>query len=339
MTSQLSPGPRRLVFTGKQQVHLEEFSLPGLAPGRVRVRIEVSLMSTGTENIVFNRLFDPGTHWDSWVRYPFYPGYAAVGTVQEVGEGVSHLRPGMRVACRTSHASHADMAEEDCFPVPAGIPSEEAVWFAFAKITFHAAQAADHRLGDSVLVIGAGPIGQMAVRWARAAGAKTIQSVDPVEGRLLLAARGGATTTSSVSVADARESVLAGNGGKLPRVVIDSTGNAQVFAAALGLADDFGTVVILGDTGTPTQQFLTGDVLRRGLRIVGVHDGHNTALWNNATIASLVFALAASGRFSLSGLISHRFAPEEHAEAYGTANRDRARTMGILFQWEKQAAS
>jgi threonine dehydrogenase-like Zn-dependent dehydrogenase len=210
---------------------------------------------------------------------------------------------------------------------------DEAVWYALAKIAFHSALAGEIRLGDRVVIIGAGPIGQMATRWARAGGAQTVTVIDPVQGRLDLAKAGGATATSSKSAAEAKEAVLAANGGKLPRVVIDSTGHAQVFAAALGLAENFGTVIILGDTGSPATQFLTPDVITRGIKVVGVHDGHNGPVWNERTISELFFTLAADGRFSAKGLNSHRFKPEACAEAYATANRERAKTMGIVFQW------
>src|ERR1700691_5431646 len=106
--TQFSPSvPLRLAFTGKQKVVLESFD-PG-KPGKnqVLIRTHLSLMSTGTENIVFNRLFDPGTHWDNWVKYPFYPGYSSVGIIEEVGEEVEHLRKGQRVAFRAAHRSHA----------------------------------------------------------------------------------------------------------------------------------------------------------------------------------------------------------------------------------------
>ena len=68
-------------------------------------------MSTGTENIVFNRLFEPGTHWDRWVKYPFYPGYTSVGIVETLGEGVNSLKTGDRVAFRQGHRSHAIVDE------------------------------------------------------------------------------------------------------------------------------------------------------------------------------------------------------------------------------------
>jgi 2-desacetyl-2-hydroxyethyl bacteriochlorophyllide A dehydrogenase len=329
------PQARRVVFTGKQQVQLENFDVGEAGPGEVRVRMALSLMSTGTENIVFNRLFDPGTHWDNWVKYPFYPGYSAVGTVEAVGPDVKTLKVGDRVATRNSHASHSIRKETDCHLIPAEISFAEAVWFALAKITFQGARAADYKMGDSVLIIGAGPIGQMSVRWARAAGAQSIIVVDSIAGRLELASIGGATATISQPIAEAKEAVLQANRGELPRVVIDSTGAAPVFSAALGLAARYGTVVILGDTGTPSGQKLTGDVITRGLRIVGAHDGHNTEQWNDGTIVPLFFSLAKTGRFSLAKLNSHTFRPEDCAEAYGVANRDRASTMGIIFAWSK----
>ena len=187
----------------------------------------------------------------------------------------------------------------------------QAVWFALAKITFHGAHAADYQLGDSVLVIGAGPIGQMSVRWARASGAASIIVVDTVPDRMELAKACGATDKITQPIDQAREAVIKAGREFAEEVIIDSTGNAAVFSAALGLAAKYGKVVIMGDTGRPAQQVLTSDVITRGLTIVGAHDGHNTEEWNEATITKLFFDLAASGRFSLEGLNSHVFKPDQ----------------------------
>jgi 2-desacetyl-2-hydroxyethyl bacteriochlorophyllide A dehydrogenase len=324
---------KRLVFTGKQTVLLEEFDPGEPGEGEVLVATRYSLMSTGTENIVFNRLYAPGTHWDRWVKYPFYPGYTSVGVVAEAGPRAGSLRRGDRVAFRVGHRSHHVLKASDCYPIPNAIPFPEAAWFSLAKIAFHGARAARYALGDSVLVIGAGPIGQMSIRWARAAGLRSILVVDSAPDRMPLALAGGATEAIVSPIERARDAVLAGNHGRLPRVVSDATGNSEVFAAALGLAADRGTVVILGDTGDPGGQRLTGDVITRGLTIVGAHDVHDTAEWNNATITQLFFELVAGGRFPLAGLNTHFFEPAQCAEAYATANRDRAKTMGIVFDW------
>lgn len=327
---------RRLVFTGKQAVEIEGFSAASPGPGEILIRTSFSLMSTGTENIVFNRLFDPGTHWDQWVKYPFHPGYASVGHVIAAGADVAEFSVGDRVTHRKGHCSHAIVLASEATLIPDNVPLEDAVWFALAKIGFHGALAAGYRLGDSVLIIGAGPIGQMSMRWALAAGAATVLVTDLAQERLLIARSGGATGVISEPIEAAREAILTQNRGTLPRVVIDSTGNAAVFAAALGLAADQGRVVLLGDTGQPGKQCLTKDLITRGLTVVGAHDSHDTPEWSLRSITQFFFDLASQRRFPLQGINSHTFLPENCSAAYETANRDRAKTMGILFDWTAQ---
>lgn len=327
--------PQRIVFLGKQQVELESFDLPAMTPDQVRIQCHYSLMSTGTENIAYNRLFDEGTHWDKWVQYPFYPGYAAAGIVEEVGSEVRNLQVGDRVVYRANHGSGATVDAHTCYPVPADIPLEQAVWFALAKIAFHGAISAHYQLGDRVLIIGAGPIGQMSLRWARAAGAMKLLVADPVEERAEIARKGGASAYFTTPANEARDAILQVNNDTLPNVVIDSTGHPAVFSAALDLAAPAGRVVLMGDTGQPARQTLTSDVIIKGLTITGAHDGHQIPNWNPASITSLFFSLVQEGRFNLDELNTHVFSPNQASEAYTTANRDRAKTMGILFNWNQ----
>ena len=338
MTSPSAPVKgQRFVFPGKQKVELESYELPKLADDEVRVRIAYSLMSTGTENIVFNRLFEPGSHFDNWVKYPFYPGYTGAGVVEEIGKDVTQLKVGDRVTLRSRHSSHAVAKGVDCYKIPDSIPFEQAAWFGLVKITFHGARRAEYKIGDSVMVIGAGPIGQMTIRWAHALGAASIIAVDGFPKRLELAKAGGATATIGKPIEQAKEEIIAAGKGSAPRVVIDSTGNAAVLTAALGIVANFGSVILMGDTGFPQDQHLTKDVLTRGLSIIGVHDSHNTPEWHEKTVSELFFNYIASGRFNMEGLATHFFKPEQCMEAYTVANRDRASTMGILFDWTKNA--
>jgi 2-desacetyl-2-hydroxyethyl bacteriochlorophyllide A dehydrogenase len=324
---------KRIVFPRKQELIVEPYVAGRPGAGEVRVRSICSLMSTGTENIVLNQSFSPGTGWEKWVRYPFHPGYAVVGEIDAVGEGVTDRRAGDRVALRMGHASCHIVPQEESYPIPAGIDPREAAWFALAKITFMGALAAQHTLGGSVVVVGAGPIGQMSVRWARAAGVRRIIAVDPEGSRLTLARRGGATAAIAKPVAECRVDLEAANGGEPPPLVIDSTGNAKVFEATLPLIARFGTLVILGDTGTPAEQRLTQDVINNGLRIVGAHDCHVTAAWTQARVIATFFDLLLQGRMDLSGLNTHTFRPDEAADAYRLANTRRGESMGIVFAW------
>lgn len=332
--------PRRLVFPAQQQVLCEDFELPAPGPGQVRLRSRCSLMSTGTENICFNRLFDPGTHWDRWVKYPFYPGYSTVGVVEEVGPGVTNFGLGDTIVVKLPHASHhlveADETEWPGVPVkvPKGLAAPEIAWFALAKIAAMAVPVADFRLGDAVVIIGAGPIGQMLLRWALAAGCERLIVIDPVSARLELARAGGATHTIAAGVDDATDAVLAANDGQAPKLVVDTTGNAKVFAGALELLAKYGKLVVLGDTGRPGQQHLSSAVMGKGLTIVAAHDSHETPAWDTPRILRLWFQLLITGRFSLAGLNTHTYRPEQCAEAYACANERRGETMGILFDWQ-----
>ncbi|MEM1057616.1 MAG: zinc-binding alcohol dehydrogenase [Verrucomicrobiota bacterium] len=325
---------KRLVFREKQRVECESCELEDPGPGEVLVRVGHSLMSTGTENIVFNQLYAPGTHWDHWVKFPFYPGYAAAGVVAAVGEGVESPQPGERVAVRCPHGAHALVKAESCYPVPDSVPLEQAVWFALAKIAFQGRCAAEYRAGDDVAVIGAGPIGQMSLRWARANGAARVVVIDPVPERERFAQAGGAHAYFAAPADKAKPGVEAALGG-LPRVVVDSTGHAAVFAAALGLAAQKGHVVVLGDTGHPAEQHLTSDVIMKGLTIAGAHDGTKFTGWDEPSAVRYFFQLVEDGRFPLGELNTHRFGPGEAAEAYATANRERAQTMGLIFDWNE----
>ena len=323
----------RIVFNGERQVSLEPRPIGSPGPGHVLIRTVHTLISTGTETIVYNRLFDAGTHWANWVKYPFYPGYAAVGTVQAIGDGTQAFKSGDWVVCRGGHSSHHVVPAAQVFPVPSGIAPTEAVWFALAKIAAMGARAAEHRLGERVLIIGAGPIGQMATRWAAASGPRTLTVIDPVAFRLQRALDGGATDVIDKPIEVAREELLCINGGELPHLVIDTTGNAKVFQQALGAARKFGRVLLLGDTGSPESQHLTPDVVTRGVRILGAHDDHEDASWNMAGITDLFFALMKAGRFNMKNLNTHTFRPTQCQEAYEQASNRRAETMGILFDW------
>jgi 2-desacetyl-2-hydroxyethyl bacteriochlorophyllide A dehydrogenase len=329
--------PQRIVFPQTGAVELETFELEPVNAGEVAVRIEYTLMSTGTELTIFNGRFDPGTHWAQYATYPFQPGYAGVGEVVETGPEVDDLSVGDRVVVRARHASHHVAPAFRCARAHEAIDRSLAPWFALAKIAFTGALAAEYRLGDTVLIVGAGPIGQMAVRWASAAGARAIVVIDPVEARLALARRGGATSTIALPVGDAGDQMRAALGADGPDVVIDSTGNAEVLTAVLGLVRARGRVVILGDTGMPANQHLTSDVIVRGITIVGAHDGLTVGPnWDgDRAIFELFFHLAATDRFDLEGLNTHTFHPRDCAAAYELANERRADTMGIVFDWRQ----
>jgi 2-desacetyl-2-hydroxyethyl bacteriochlorophyllide A dehydrogenase len=325
----------RVVFPERGRIELEEFDVPDPGPAQVVVRARFSLISSGTERTVLHGRYDAGTHWESYGRYPFFPGYSAVGAVEAVGDEVSEFAVGDVVAVRGGHASHVVSDAVGCTRVPAGVDLQQATWFAFAKIARMGAQVAEYGLGARVLTVGAGMIGQMSVRWANAAGAQSNVVVDPVPARLVLAERGGATATTSASVSD-RDAVLAACDGVQPDYVVDATGNAAVFSAALQLVAFRGRVVVVGNTGSPSEQRLTDDVINRCLTIVGAHDilSMVQSPWDgDRGLQEHFFQLVRTGRFDLDGLVTDVFTPSEADAAYRALDERPAETLGVGFDW------
>ena len=325
---------RRIIFPARGQVGLDPFEPRAPDAGEIRVRSLYSLMSIGTETIILHARYEPGTHFAARFSFPqLKTGVQTVAVVEAVGEGVQEFAIGVRVFMRMAHTSHWTLPAAQCSPVPADIDPKLACWCGLAKTAFRAAHAAPFALGGNVLIVGAGPVGQMALRWAHTAGMQTIAVADLAPLRLELAAAGGATYCSEGPLAATRAPLLAAAGRDGYDVVVDTTGNPAVFAEALGLVAPFGKLVLLGDTGYPSRQTLTSDVMTRGLTIVATHDHHDRGGWTQRRIDALFFQHARSGTFPLAGLITHEFRPEDCGQAYALATEQRDRAVGILFDW------
>lgn len=319
-----------VVFPQPGKVELREVGLPDLEPGQIRLRTRVSLISTGTEGIIYSGGFAPGTHWDRWFSYPSRPGYSLVGEVSDVGPDVTgDFRPGDRAVAPLGHASHHVADASMCTRVPDDVSDEDAAWFALAKVAFVGVEASQARLGSSAVVVGAGPVGQMTVRWLAALGAADVVMVHRGGGpRLELARAGGATAVLQQDLANGLSGIAA------PATVFDCTGNPDVLTHALAAVADHGRVVIVGDVGDPSQQRLSSDLIIRGLTVVGAHGLHLLGRREH-DIRRLFFSLVASGRFAgMSGLVTHKFTPRDGAEAYALLDADRSATMGVIFDWQ-----
>jgi 2-desacetyl-2-hydroxyethyl bacteriochlorophyllide A dehydrogenase len=327
----------RVVFTGPGEVVVEEVELPEVRPQHVLVRTRHTMTSTGTELTALHHRFDERSHWASYARYPFYPGYSLIGEIAEVGTGVSDLAVGDVVAARLGHASAHVHEARLCTRVPEGIDLRDACWFALAKISLMGAQVGEHGLGSRVLIVGAGPVGQMSVRWANASGAARVVVVDPFARRLELARRGGAPDSMKDSFgAGTRDQVVAACDGKRHDVVIDATGNAAVFEEALRTVADRGRVVVLGNTGIQSEQRLTDDVITRGLQVHGAHDVLSMMRpdWDgDRGIHEMFFDLVRTGRFDLDGLITDTFVATDAPDAYRQLDARRAEMLGVCFDW------
>ena len=326
--------PKRIIFPNKGEVVLAHFELPSLGPKDVRIRTKYSLMSIGTELTILNQRYDPNTHFAKRFTFPqLKTGIQAVGKVEEIGTEVNNYKVGDHVFMRMAHGSHQVIPASECTIIPGTVNLKEACWCGLAKTAFRAAWAGKFETLEQVLIIGAGPVGQMTVRWAKAFSTNSILVNDVSAFRLELATDGGATNIFSGEIESQVACITKNNRLKESQVVVDTTGNPEVLKHALSIAPMFGKIVILGDTGYPSQQCLNSDFMSKGLSLQAVHDSHDLDGWDQKAIDQKFFSLLTNCDFNLSGLITHEFSPEECLSAYRVAQDYKENVMGILYDW------
>lgn len=327
-----------IVFSGPRQVDLVEIEAPEPGPNEFTIQTLVTLMSLGTEVICYRGESDPGTHWHGWVKYPFYPGYSCVGRIIKVGEQVTDFSEGDRIFCSVSHRQFANIPADQgrIVKVPTDISDEEAAWCKLATISQTGVRQVEHAMGDTAVVIGLGPLGQLVTQYLRVMGLREVLAIDQIQPRLNRALEHGATAAFCGSAADAKDFVLKHTDGILADAVYDVTGHYAVFSMALQLARRFGKVILQGDSPHPSKQHLTHDVLTRQLRVFGSHNESlppQYAHWNAKRQAELFLQYMQRKQMRVADLITHRFAPGDAAEVYARLERERGDSAGVIFDW------
>ena len=275
---------RRVVFRDKGTVDIEEFEVPKPRSGQILIKTICSLISPGTETAFLMAL--PNTPQ----KFPQYPGYSNVGVIEEIGEDVEGFRRGDLVVSPTPHSSHVLARGNQVIRVPKGLSAEEAAFFNLASISLQGVRKGFIELGSSVVVIGQGLIGQLALQLARLSGGFPVIAVDLIDWRLKVSVKHGADYVINPSKVNAIEEVKRLTNGRGADVVIEATGNPNAIPMALEMARRLGRVVILGSPrGVSTVNFYTL-VHRKGLIIIGAHTiiGRNTSLYHTIGLKKMI---------------------------------------------------
>jgi len=325
---------RRVVVTQPNQVEIEEFDCPAPCAHEVLIATQSTLISPGTERAFYLAL--PMTN----AAYPLYPGYSNIGTLQVLGDKVSHLQVGQRVASMAQHSSHAVLAAHQCLPVPDQAADEDAVFFNLIAIAMQAVHKARIELGESVVVLGAGLIGLFALQLARLAGGMPVIAVDRDEARLKLATKLGADAALPANDDLSSELDLLTQGSRA-NVVIEATGAAPAIPTAFQLAAERGRVILLGSTrGTVDGVDFYHDVHRKGLTIIGAHERTRPQYetfpgwWPQLREQQIALHLLAWQRIHVQALISHRYSWSDFPKAYEHIADWDSRALGMLINWQ-----
>jgi 2-desacetyl-2-hydroxyethyl bacteriochlorophyllide A dehydrogenase len=336
---------RAVTFQSPGEVRVDEKPDPELeGPGDAIVRVEASGICGSDLHIYHGRVaIEPG----------FTIGHEFVGTVLAAGDEVGRVAAGDRVlgtyctACgecffclrRDFHkcdhgrvfghgaalgslqgaqaelllVPNADLALRK---VPEGLSDDVALFAGDVMGTgYHAVVETGVGEGDSVAVLGLGPVGLCAVQAARAAGAERVFAIDTVAERLEMAESFGAQPLH-LTESDVRSEVKAGTEGRGVDAAIDAVGHPDALELACRLARKVGTV---SATGAYTERIN----LHMGLvwiKALTLKTGHANVIKH---VDPVLEALAA-GTLDPAPLVTHHMALDDAAEAYGIYDRHEA---------------
>jgi alcohol dehydrogenase len=270
-------------------------------------------------------------------------GHEAVGTVETVGNAVTTLRTGDRVLvscvsscgrCRYCREGmygqclggggwilghkidgtqaeyvRVPFADTSTYVLPASVDDEAAVMLADILPTSYEVGAVNGhvRPGDTVVIVGAGPIGLSAILGSKLYSPGQVVAIDLADSRLDAAKHFGADLTINSSVLDPVETIMSMTDGLGADVVIEAVGLPETFELCTRLVRPGGHVANIGVHGKPATLHLEDLWIRNVTITTGLVD-----TWSTPTLLNLV----KTGQLHAQQFVTHRFALDQIVEAY-----------------------
>ncbi|WP_240432549.1 zinc-dependent alcohol dehydrogenase [Rubrobacter indicoceani] len=320
-----------LWFVGvrRAEVHSGVVGSPG--PGEVRVAAEFSGISSGTEMLVYRGEVPAGVGLDlptleGSFGFPIKYGYALVGRVEALGEGVRSLRVGDAVFVYHPHQRDLVVPASMAVRLPRALSGAEGIFFASTETALNVVHDAAPRLGEVVVVFGLGVVGLLVGRLLALSGAEVVL-VDPSGLRRGLAARFmGDTGEGRIVAPEKLAGLLAGLAdGSGVDIAVEVSGSPEALRSAIGCVAAEGTVVVASWYGTKKVSLDLGGHFHRGrVRLkssqVGSLPPEMSGRWGRDRRTGTVLRLMP--RLGLERLVSHRVALENAPEVYQRLDAD-----------------
>ena len=320
-------------------------------PGRGEVLVR--LRSTGVCGSDMH-VFSEGSIAGFQPNYPCVLGHEPGGEVVAVGPGVSDLSKGAKVAvepfvvraeCEFTRSGRHNLALQNAFmgkdfpgalreyavmprrnllPIPDSLTFADAAFIEPLAVLLHSFELAEVKMGESVAVIGTGPIGLIAVSMARSIGASAIIAADRIDHRVGHAVRLGATAAVNIGRESAVDAVmdLTGCGA---HVVIDAAGTAESINCSLSCLRPGGRMVIIGIPSAASVPVNLWTALDREARI---HVQKRSNGNDHEALRLLERRAIRSDDF-----VSHRFPLERGQEAFETMANYGDGVLKPMIEW------
>jgi L-iditol 2-dehydrogenase len=344
------------VYRGKGRVVVEHVPIPEIGPGEILFRVAAcGICGTDIKKI-----------HHGFINPPQILGHELAGTVVKTGSGVTRFKTGDRVVsfhhipcgncfyCEKQLFSQCAgykkvgltagfdpsgggfaqfvrampwIVERGMIALPAGVTFEEATFVEPVNTALKAVRKARVASGETVLVIGQGPIGMLLTVLAMREGA-TVFTSDPMGARREASLRFGAAEAFDPSTANLAEEIRNRTGGRGADAVLLAVPNAALVPEALAIARPGGRVLLFAHNDPVLQlQFPAAAVGVEEKEILG---SYSASVGDQQESAQLVF-----GReLPLQQMISHRFPLERIADALELAAHPKHDTLKVMIAHE-----
>lgn len=319
---------------GPRDLRVESVPRPG-APRAGEVLLRVTATGVCGSDL---HAYNEGRIGETVLKKPLILGHEFAGVVEAVGSGVK-LKPGARVAvdpampcgrcdrCAEGNSNlcarvrfcglwpyHGSLCEYmrmpavNCFPLPGSIDDGAAAMLEPLGVALHATDLAKIHKGDTVAILGCGPIGLCLVQTVRLAGAECVLVADPLPWRRKLAEKLGGTRRNVTEV----------------DVVIEAAWAGDAAQRAIELVRPGGRVVLAGIPDSDRLELKHSTGRRKGLTLLFARRMRHTY--------PRAIRLVAEGRVDVGSLISHRFPLARAAEAFALNAAYRDNVVKVLIE-------
>ena len=272
----------------------------------------------------------------------FMLGHECAGTVVEIGEEVTTLKVGDRVAlepgitCGTCefckegkynlcpdvvflatppvqgcYEEYIAFPENMCFKLPENVSTKEGALIEPLAVGFHAANQGNVQVGDTVVILGGGCIGLVTLLSCKAHGAGQIILVDIVEARLEKAKELGATHVINSKKVDIKEEIERLTSERGADIVFETAGTPVTIAQTPFLVCKGGTIVLVGISAQEEINYNFAQIMDKEATIKSVFRYRN--------IYPKAIAAVASGAINVNNIVTHEFDLAHIQEAFEEA--------------------
>ena len=343
------------IMTGIRKLGWDERPIPQPQADEVLVKIEyVGVCGSDLH------YYESGAIGDYVVKPPFVLGHEAAGTVVQVGEDVTHLAVGDRVAlepgrtcgkcifCRTGRYNlcpdvqffatppvdgvfqeYAVHEAKLCFKLPDNVSSMEGALIEPLAVGFHAANQGGAHVGQSVVVFGAGCIGLMSMLAVKAMGVSNVYVVDVMQNRLDKALALGAKGVINGAKQDTVAELLKVTDGLGVDLAIETAGTEITTNQAIDSTIKGGTIVLVGYSKSGMINIKASNALNNELTFKTVFRYHH--------IYPMAIDAVASGAIDLKGVVTNVFDFDELPEALEKCVTNKAEIVKAAIRVDKNA--